>query len=163
MIYRGHPGYIPGFQVYVEYVGRKTELPSSAGNIAHNGHFRLFFSVIVHVSLICVGDGGRLTRVLQRRWLSLVVRVYHNTAVFARWYVVIGGSFEVELKAGWYLLVGQVSVMRVFRTSWVSYESHLRGSSDWVSEAHRVGSVQDHRVWYIFHLRGQVVIQVEEL
>ena len=36
VIYREHLGYIPGFQVYVLYVGCKTKMLSSAGNITHS-------------------------------------------------------------------------------------------------------------------------------
>ena len=33
VVYTGHLGYIPGFQLYVHYVGCKTELLFTVGNI----------------------------------------------------------------------------------------------------------------------------------
>ena len=36
VVYRGYLGYTPGFRVYAHYVGCKTELLSSVGNITHS-------------------------------------------------------------------------------------------------------------------------------
>ena len=36
VVYREHLGYIPGFQEHVHYVGCRTELLSSVGNITHS-------------------------------------------------------------------------------------------------------------------------------
>ena len=64
IVYRGHLGYIPGFQVYVHYVRCKTELLSSAGNVTFSESFSGYFCI----SLTCVREGSRLTWVAQRCW-----------------------------------------------------------------------------------------------
>ena len=51
VLYRGNLEYIPGFQVYVHYVGCKTELLSSAWNITHRTSLSL---ILLHGVLIGV-------------------------------------------------------------------------------------------------------------
>ena len=51
VVYRGYLGYIPGFRVYLHYVGCKTELLSSAWNITHRTSLSL---ILLHGVLIGV-------------------------------------------------------------------------------------------------------------
>ena len=112
VVYRANLGYIPGFQLYVLYVKCKTELLSSAGNIIHSTPS--FSSCrpsrgIIYIFSICVGEGGRLTRVTQRCWpraefghpgLSIVLKYSREVA---RRHT---GNFEFEgrgyLSCRWY-------------------------------------------------------------
>ena len=60
VVYRGHLGYIPGFRVYVHYIGCETELLSSAGNITHSisvvvTSSRSLSRGIIYISLTGVG------------------------------------------------------------------------------------------------------------
>ena len=60
VVYRGHLGCIPVNQVYVHYVGCKTELLSSAGNITHST------SVVLLLLGVLLGDNLHLFNLCRR-------------------------------------------------------------------------------------------------
>ena len=71
MIVRGHPGYIPRFPLGIWILGYNgcCSLLLGTSPTASNSSSRWSFLVMISVALICVGEGGRLNRVLQRCWL----------------------------------------------------------------------------------------------
>ena len=71
VVFREHPVYIPVFptRILVLEDNGCCSLLLGTSPTASNSSSRWSFLVMISVALICVGEGGRLNRVLQRCWL----------------------------------------------------------------------------------------------